>query len=274
MPPRDRLREQVRAESRLHFAASSPFFVRSIIDRWIDSKGTRRASKMQIEGRALDVVLPTYHGKTFMDFLLSLKPLFLFENILHTSASISPFLASGVSLLAFFLISIWAYFKIRKYRLYTAVLLSGVFIYSLPLGFLIFAIAVVSKMKKAKLGGTRIAAFAFIIDIYLGISLWVSRPWSITQLAISGCGALLFIGGLSWRFRPIKLDPTRFATKELREQVISKYGNQCMMCGASGYSPGVEIQIDHIVPWSKGGKTVLDNLQPLCSRCNKEKSDN
>ena len=30
---------------------------------------------------------------------------------------------------------------------------------------------------------------------------------------------------------------------------------------------------DHIVPWSKGGKTVPENLQMLCRRCNGMKSD-
>ncbi len=31
--------------------------------------------------------------------------------------------------------------------------------------------------------------------------------------------------------------------------------------------------VDHIVPWSKGGKTVPENLQMLCRRCNALKSD-
>ena len=31
------------------------------------------------------------------------------------------------------------------------------------------------------------------------------------------------------------------------------------------------MQGDHIVPWSKGGKTLPDNLQMLCARCNQEK---
>lgn len=32
-----------------------------------------------------------------------------------------------------------------------------------------------------------------------------------------------------------------------------------------------EMQGDHIVPWSKGGKTLPDNLQMLCALCNQQK---
>ena len=35
-----------------------------------------------------------------------------------------------------------------------------------------------------------------------------------------------------------------------------------------------EMEGDHIVPWSKGGKTVPENLQLHCRRCNAIKSDN
>lgn len=34
-----------------------------------------------------------------------------------------------------------------------------------------------------------------------------------------------------------------------------------------------EMEGDHILPWSKGGKTTLDNLQMLCRSCNSKKSD-
>ncbi|WP_343324290.1 HNH endonuclease signature motif containing protein [Streptococcus sp. Marseille-P8640] len=35
----------------------------------------------------------------------------------------------------------------------------------------------------------------------------------------------------------------------------------------------VVLHVDHIIPWSKGGETVLGNLQTLCSKCNLGKSD-
>lgn len=34
-----------------------------------------------------------------------------------------------------------------------------------------------------------------------------------------------------------------------------------------------EMQGDHIIPWSQGGKTVDDNLQMLCQKCNNDKSN-
>ena len=34
-----------------------------------------------------------------------------------------------------------------------------------------------------------------------------------------------------------------------------------------------EMQADHITPWSKGGKTIPENCQMLCKKCNNEKSN-
>lgn len=33
-----------------------------------------------------------------------------------------------------------------------------------------------------------------------------------------------------------------------------------------------EMEGDHIIPWSKGGKSTQENCQMLCKRCNREKS--
>ena len=60
----------------------------------------------------------------------------------------------------------------------------------------------------------------------------------------------------------------------LRWRVLQRDRFTCCACGASpALSPGVELHVDHIVPWSKGGATFLENLQTLCSVCNLGKSN-
>lgn len=59
----------------------------------------------------------------------------------------------------------------------------------------------------------------------------------------------------------------------LRATVLIKDGCICKMCGASpSKNPEVVLHVDHITPWSKGGETVIENLQTLCSTCNVGKS--
>ncbi len=60
----------------------------------------------------------------------------------------------------------------------------------------------------------------------------------------------------------------------LRFKVMRRDNFKCCICGKSpATSPGVELHIDHIKPWSKGGESTIDNLQTLCSKCNLGKSD-
>ncbi len=60
----------------------------------------------------------------------------------------------------------------------------------------------------------------------------------------------------------------------LRFKVMQRDNFKCCMCGASpAKDPAVILHIDHIMPWSKGGETVINNLQTLCSKCNLGKSD-
>lgn len=55
----------------------------------------------------------------------------------------------------------------------------------------------------------------------------------------------------------------------LRWRVANRDSFRCQHCGKSpALNAGVQLHIDHIVPWSKGGETVLENLQTLCSECN------
>ena len=67
---------------------------------------------------------------------------------------------------------------------------------------------------------------------------------------------------------------TRAISDKLRYQVLKRDNFKCCACGASPVKdPSVELHIDHIIPWSKGGESTLENLQTLCSKCNIGKSD-
>lgn len=60
----------------------------------------------------------------------------------------------------------------------------------------------------------------------------------------------------------------------LRRHVLQRDRFTCCACGASpAITQGVELHVDHIIPWSKGGETILANLQTLCSTCNLGKSN-
>lgn len=68
--------------------------------------------------------------------------------------------------------------------------------------------------------------------------------------------------------------PGRIPNLRLRYAVLKRDNFKCKLCGASpATNPTVELQVDHIIPWSKGGKTTIDNLQTLCSWCNLGKFD-
>lgn len=66
----------------------------------------------------------------------------------------------------------------------------------------------------------------------------------------------------------------RDVSLQLRFAVLKRDNFKCCACGASpAKNPSVELHIDHIIPWSKGGETELSNLQTLCSICNLGKSN-
>ena len=44
------------------------------------------------------------------------------------------------------------------------------------------------------------------------------------------------------------------------------------ICGVTS-KDGAKLHVDHIIPVSKGGKTVMSNLQTLCEQCNIGKSN-
>ena len=65
----------------------------------------------------------------------------------------------------------------------------------------------------------------------------------------------------------------REPSARLKVQVLMRDGNKCRLCGVECNDGLHNIHFDHIIPWSKGGETTLDNLQILCSDCNLAKGN-
>lgn len=63
-------------------------------------------------------------------------------------------------------------------------------------------------------------------------------------------------------------------TKKLREAIKARDNYTCCNCGNSTHvEPNLLLEIDHIIPVSKGGRTEESNLQTLCWKCNRAKSN-
>lgn len=60
-------------------------------------------------------------------------------------------------------------------------------------------------------------------------------------------------------------------SNKMRFAIYERDGYRCCNCGRGEGSD--DLEIDHIKPIAKGGKSTFDNLQTLCKRCNKEKGD-
>lgn len=56
----------------------------------------------------------------------------------------------------------------------------------------------------------------------------------------------------------------------LRMAIIKRDGLLCRLCGGEVESEG-DVDIDHIIPSARGGKTTADNLQVTHSSCNRRK---
>ena len=62
---------------------------------------------------------------------------------------------------------------------------------------------------------------------------------------------------------------SRHIPAKIRVLVLHRDGYKCVFCGRSARQ--VQLEVDHIVPFYKGGSNDLSNLQTLCINCNRGK---
>jgi len=71
-----------------------------------------------------------------------------------------------------------------------------------------------------------------------------------------------------WDYRLLNTEPI---PDSLRFRILKEAKGRCALCGATKNE--TPLDVDHIIPRSKGGKTVYENLQVLCSKCNRSKGN-
>jgi len=52
----------------------------------------------------------------------------------------------------------------------------------------------------------------------------------------------------------------------IRKRILDRFNNKCVHCGSIK-----KLQIDHIIPVSRGGREDENNMQILCKTCNLKK---
>ena len=70
--------------------------------------------------------------------------------------------------------------------------------------------------------------------------------------------------------KKVKKSNRRSISGTTRQNVLMRDNYTCQICGAT-VKDGAKLEIDHIIPHSKGGTNDENNLQVLCQQCNREK---
>ena len=126
-------------------------------------------------------------------------------------------------------------------------------------------------MKKFSPGASVKSDYYYICDMCevddgRAILLWNKLPRRRGYFALCyQCLAKLYLQ--EYIDKPINLTVVRAVIPErLRNKIFERDGYRCVNCGGTE-----DLQIDHIIPLSRGGETKESNLQTLCRGCNQNK---
>lgn len=119
-----------------------------------------------------------------------------------------------------------------------------------------------SSAYAARFGGWRKALSAFVERVNSDREM-TQTPIPLTEVATVSAGPA-----------PAARPPVRTIPVGLRYDVLRRDSFKCVICGASpATDPLCKLHVDHIVPFSRGGRTDEGNLRTLCSHCNLGKRD-
>jgi hypothetical protein len=104
----------------------------------------------------------------------------------------------------------------------------------------------------------------FIAVVILGVAYVVGLPLVALYAALAG--ALHLPMPASWERAHSVAGPGQHIPPAVRRAVLQRDDYQCQECGATE-----ELEMDHIIPKSRGGATTVENLQVLCHSCNMSK---
>lgn len=107
-----------------------------------------------------------------------------------------------------------------------------------------------------------------LIELNTGPLTYQERA-EIMALCEQKLGAFLKARGLgAWDYRLLETDPV---PGDVRYRVLALAKGRCALCGAT--SKERRIEVDHVIPRSRGGSNDISNLQALCDECNRGKSN-
>lgn len=73
------------------------------------------------------------------------------------------------------------------------------------------------------------------------------------------------------RRRALKYASNSTHSEEEWQELKAFYNFRCLCCGKQ--EPEIKLTRDHVIPLTQGGTDSIDNVQPLCARCNSKKNN-